>query len=146
MAVAVGLTLVVPVADVEVKVPGVMAMLVAPVVAQLSVLLVPELMLVGFAVKEAIVGAEPFTTGGFVEPQPVSSTQINRIRRTSAQLPRPGDLRPQSHVRAFTLASVCGLPFASYGRLPPGVDVRSLDWFSLCGLVPGRLRILPPPW
>jgi hypothetical protein len=41
---------------VEVKVPGVMAMLVASVVAQLSELLEPEEMLVGLAVKELIVG------------------------------------------------------------------------------------------
>jgi hypothetical protein len=34
--------------------PGVMARLVAPVVAQLSVLLEPEVMLVGLAVKELI--------------------------------------------------------------------------------------------
>ena len=81
MVVAVGLTLVVPVADVDVKVPGVMAILAAPVTIQLSVLLVPEVMLVGFAVKEAMVGAEPFTVGGVVEPQPASSTQINRIMR-----------------------------------------------------------------
>ena len=38
------------------KVPGVMAILVAPVVAQLSVLLDPEVMLVGFALKELITG------------------------------------------------------------------------------------------
>lgn len=38
------------------KVPGVIAMLVAPVVAQLSVLLEPALMLVGLAVKELTVG------------------------------------------------------------------------------------------
>ena len=56
MVVAVGLTVVEPLADVEVKVPGVMAMLVAPVVVQLSVLLEPALMLVGLAVKELIVG------------------------------------------------------------------------------------------
>ena len=56
MVVAVGLTLVEPLADVEVNVPGVMAMLVAPVVSQLSVLLDPEVILVGLAVKELIVG------------------------------------------------------------------------------------------
>jgi hypothetical protein len=39
------------------KVPGVIAILVAPVVAQLSVLLEPELILVGLAVKALIVGA-----------------------------------------------------------------------------------------
>ena len=56
MVVAVGLTLVEPLADVDVNVPGVMATLVAPVVAQLSVLLEPEVILVGLAVKELIVG------------------------------------------------------------------------------------------
>jgi len=56
VVVAVGLTLVEPLADVDVNVPGVMAILVAPVVAQLSVLLEPEVMLVGSAVKELIVG------------------------------------------------------------------------------------------
>jgi hypothetical protein len=54
--VAVGLTLVEPVAEVEVKVPGVIATLVAPVVAQLSVLLEPELIAAGLAVKEVIAG------------------------------------------------------------------------------------------
>jgi hypothetical protein len=56
VVVAVGLTLVEPLAEVEVKVPGVMAIFVAPVVAQLSVLLDPEVMLVGFALNELIVG------------------------------------------------------------------------------------------
>src|SRR5580704_3886595 len=56
VVVAVGLTLVEPLADVDVKAPGVIAMLVASVVAQLSVLLEPEVMLVGLAVKESTVG------------------------------------------------------------------------------------------
>jgi hypothetical protein len=56
VVVAVGLTLVDPLADVEVNDPGVMAMLAAPVVAQLSVLLDPEVMVVGLAVKELITG------------------------------------------------------------------------------------------
>ena len=56
MVVAVGLTLVEPLADVDVNVPGVMAILVAAVVAQLSVLLVPEVIVVGRAVKELMVG------------------------------------------------------------------------------------------
>jgi hypothetical protein len=85
VVVTVGLTLVEPVADVDVNVPGVMAILAAPVTIQLSVLLVPELMLVGSAVKEAIVGGDPFPVGKVVEPQPVSSTQISRIMRTSSQ-------------------------------------------------------------
>ena len=56
MVVAVGLTLVEPLADVDVNVPGVMAILVAPLVAQLSMLLEPGLILVGLAAKELIVG------------------------------------------------------------------------------------------
>ena len=51
-----GLTLVEPLAEVEVNVPGVMAMMVAPVVTQLSVLLAPDAMLAGLAVKDVIVG------------------------------------------------------------------------------------------
>ena len=57
----VGLTLVEPLADVDVNVPGVMVMLGAPVVAQFSVLLEPEEMLVGLAAKELTVGL----LGGF---------------------------------------------------------------------------------
>ena len=53
---AAGDTLVEPLAEVDVSPPGLMLMLAAPVVAQLSVLLAPELMLVGFAEKELIVG------------------------------------------------------------------------------------------
>jgi hypothetical protein len=56
VVVAVGLTLVDPLAVVEVKVPGVMAILVAPLVTQLRVLLEPDVMLVGLAVKELMVG------------------------------------------------------------------------------------------
>jgi hypothetical protein len=41
---------------VEVKDPGVMLMLVAPLVTQLSVLLVPALTLVGLAAKEVTTG------------------------------------------------------------------------------------------
>lgn len=52
----VGLTLVEPLAAVEVKVPGVIATLVAPLVAQLKVLLAPEAMLVGLAVNEVMDG------------------------------------------------------------------------------------------
>ena len=44
------------------NVPGVMARLVAPVVAQLSVLLEPEVILVGLAVKELILGSPAVLT------------------------------------------------------------------------------------
>jgi hypothetical protein len=56
VVVAVGLTLVEPLADAEVKEPGVMPILVAPEVIQLSVLLEPEVMLEGLAMNELIVG------------------------------------------------------------------------------------------
>jgi hypothetical protein len=67
-----GLSPVEPDAEVDAYVPGVMVMVVAPVVAQLSVLMPPKLMLVGLAVNELIVGrlgAETFTvTVAVVEP------------------------------------------------------------------------------
>jgi len=56
VVVAVGLTLVEPVADDDANVPGVMATLAAPIVVQLSVLLEPEVTLVGFAENESMVG------------------------------------------------------------------------------------------
>jgi hypothetical protein len=59
VVVAVGLNVVEPVADADVNVPGVMVILVAPLVDQFSVVLAPELMFVAAAIKELIVGAEP---------------------------------------------------------------------------------------
>ncbi|HYB76885.1 MAG TPA: hypothetical protein VEE85_01680 [Candidatus Bathyarchaeia archaeon] len=83
--VAVGLTLVEPLADADVNVPGVMAMLVAPVVAQLSVLLAPELMLVGPAAKELTVGAdcELFPPDELDDPQPMSPAQSRATASTA---------------------------------------------------------------
>ena len=82
VVVTVGLTLVEPLADVEVNVPGVMATLVAPLVDQLSVLLLePGVRLSGPAANELIVGAEPFpgeSIGDIDELQPASKTQANR--------------------------------------------------------------------
>ena len=82
MVVAVGLTLVEPVAALEVNEPGVIVMDVAPVALQLRELLAPELMLAGLAAKEEMVGTEP--CGGNVwweltEPQPARATQKVRV-------------------------------------------------------------------
>jgi hypothetical protein len=78
--------LVEPLADVDVNVPGVMATFVAPAAAQLTVLLVPEFTLVGFAVKDVIVGTEAFSVDELDEPpdaHPARPTQaINKIRTT----------------------------------------------------------------
>ena len=76
-----------PLVDVDVNVPGVMAILVAPVALQLSVLVVPELMVDGLAIKDAIAGAAPFpdpVPDEIPEPQPASTTPANRVR-TRAQ-------------------------------------------------------------
>lgn len=83
--VAVGLTLVEPLADVDVNVPGVMAMLVAPVVVQLSVLLAPEFMPVGLAEKDVIVGidCELFPPDEGDDAQPVSPAQAKRTMASS---------------------------------------------------------------
>jgi hypothetical protein len=62
VVVAVGLTVVEPLADADVNVPGVMAILVAPLVDQLSALLEPEAILAGLDVKELIVGTLPAFT------------------------------------------------------------------------------------
>lgn len=83
MVVVEGLTDVEPLADVEVKVPGAMAMLVAPVTDQLRMLLAPEVRVVGLAVKEVIVGAEALPEDeleGIVEPHPSMPTQISKMR------------------------------------------------------------------
>jgi hypothetical protein len=84
VVVAVGLTLIEPLAEADVNVPGVTAMLVAPVAAQLSVLLAPEFMLVGFALKDVIAGMEPFpTVGGLTEAQPVKPTPATKATNTA---------------------------------------------------------------
>jgi hypothetical protein len=90
----VGLTLVEPLADVDVNVPGVMAIVAAPLVVQLSMLLEPEFMLSGTATNELIVGAEPFPggiIGEIVELQPPSMAQTNRMK-TCALRSSPKDL------------------------------------------------------
>jgi hypothetical protein len=79
VVVAVGLTLVEPLADVEVNVPGVMAILVAPLVAQLSVLLEPEVIVVGLAANALIVGLlAAFTLTSCVElTEPAASVAVS---------------------------------------------------------------------
>jgi hypothetical protein len=80
VVVAVGLTLVVPLADVEENVPGEIATVVAPDVLQLSVLLAPELIPAGLAVKELIAGSEPFSEGDALdEPHPSDAAKAHKI-------------------------------------------------------------------
>jgi hypothetical protein len=89
-----------PLAEADVNDPGVMAMLVAPVATQFSVLLVPEFTLVGFAVKEVIIGAAPVPVGALdevIEPQPASAAQANRMS-ASRPTSSPADRRLQNEL------------------------------------------------
>lgn len=102
MVVTVGLTFVEPLADVEVNEPGEMAMFVAPVVVQLSVLLEPELTPVGFAVKDEIVGTDPLPVGEFdeyPEAQPNRAAHPARAK-ISAHNSSPDGLNAR-HLRLF---------------------------------------------
>jgi hypothetical protein len=116
--------LVEPLADADVNVPGVMATLVAPVAAQLNVLVAPEFMLVGFAEKELIVGAEPFPEDELV-PQLASPTQTARTR-SKAERCSLEELSPQHHVCVFP-------------QLVFGFEVRLLDGMQLFGCIPSSL-------
>jgi hypothetical protein len=65
-----------------------MAIVVAPLVAQASVLLAPELIPAGLAVKEVIAGIVPLSGTVLDEPQPDKPAQINRMRASAQRLPR----------------------------------------------------------
>lgn len=81
----------------EVNVPGVIAMLAAPVVTQLSVEFEPGLMPVGFAAKEVIVGVVPFPVDEVDDPpQPVNAAQASRMQtnRRRENRARPNRLVP----------------------------------------------------
>ena len=89
--VAVGLTLVEPLADEELKVPGEIETVEAPLVAQLSVLLDPELMVPGLETNEEMDGEEPFPLLVFDElvpspPHPARPAQARRISAATAEL------------------------------------------------------------
>jgi hypothetical protein len=83
--VAVGLTLVEPLASVDAIEPGRIVMLDAPLVAQLRVALEPALILPGFAPKEVMTGVDPPPEAdGFELPEPpqlVRTTQASSNAR-----------------------------------------------------------------
>lgn len=85
-----GLKLVEPLAIVVVNDPGVMASVVAPVVAQLSILLAPDAMLVGVAVNEAIAGTAALPAGldGPPDAQPPTPAITNKITATAQRCTR----------------------------------------------------------
>ena|ERR1700732_552313 len=88
MVVSVGLTLVDPLAAVDVNVPGTIEMLVAPLVTQLSLLVCTFVMLGGLAVNELIVG---FVAARAILLRPKASkvSAINKsLPRRNAAVPR----------------------------------------------------------
>ena len=92
------------------SVPGVIAIVVAPVVAQLSVLLEPDLMLAGLAVKDVTVGAESLP--GTVEVE-------------SGLLVEPPQLAKPMHVSRTRAPAHCASPDESHAELtpPPGQEI-----------------------
>ena len=76
------MTLVEPREDVDVKLPGEIWMLVAPVVVQLSVALAPECMLAGLAAKEEIAGMEPLPGVVFEEPTVAQPDRKRQVKST----------------------------------------------------------------
>ena len=78
--VAVGLTLVDPLGEVEINVPGAMAIVVAPLVTQLSVVLVPEFIVVGLAPNEVIAGTGPPVVLCETVPQPLKLCEASRSK------------------------------------------------------------------
>ena len=100
----------------DVKDPGVMATLVAPVAAQPSVLVAPEVMLVGVAAKEVIVGAEcgpENELDGVTELQPASPKHANRISDvTQRSGPEAGRSREMVSILQNKPAESKGSPLA----------------------------------
>jgi hypothetical protein len=73
----VGFTVNVPLGESDLNVPGVMAMMVAPVVAQVSLLLAPVSMLAGLAVNELIVGGLVTVTVTAAWPEPADVVAVS---------------------------------------------------------------------
>jgi hypothetical protein len=87
VVVAVGLMLIEPFADVELNVPGVMVIPVAPEVVHANELLVPESTLAGFAAKDETIGMEPFPAVILdAAPQFSNPEQRNSVRASALRL------------------------------------------------------------
>jgi hypothetical protein len=90
--VAVGLRTTDPLAAVDANVPGVMAMLVAPDVVQLNVVVEPLIIDAGLAEKELMVGAATCLRVGSFWVQPASAAKADRsatARKPIRELLRP---------------------------------------------------------
>jgi hypothetical protein len=77
VVVVVGATENVPLADVDVKLPGMIVTLVAPVAANANVLLEPDAMLAGLAVNEVITGGVPTVTVAVAVTDPAELVAVS---------------------------------------------------------------------
>lgn len=115
-----GLTFVEPLADVEVNVPGVIPILVAPAAAQLNLLLVPEVILAGTAAKDVIAGPVPFPEGEVDKPEAAQPARVTNANRAIISAPRssPEVLRSRdlSLLRENELGESMRDPFAPVTR------------------------------
>src|ERR1700722_13392146 len=102
VVVSVGLTLVDPLAAVDVNVPGTIEMLVAPLVTQLNVLLCPFVTLDGLAVNELIVG---FVAACAIPLRLTQTRKVSRIKEGLAQHTATG-LRSTASNCSFTAPEI----------------------------------------
>lgn len=100
--VVVGLNGTEPLADVAAKLPGVIATLVAPEVAQLSVVPAPAVMAVGLALNDAIAGAGSCLTVGIGAVHPAIPAHA-ASNSPIAQITGPGILRKRELTFLFQI-------------------------------------------
>jgi hypothetical protein len=140
-----GETVVEPLAAVDVNPPGLIAMLVAPLVRQLRVLLVPALMLEGFAENSPIVGAvSGFAAGGLVTPEQLAKSMSKTTRARRARKWSCREARSASRLEMLQRLSCSLLAHAAMTRRLRALGVgyywsRGQDWNTGAGVL-GRRR------
>jgi hypothetical protein len=111
-----GDTPVVPLAAVDVNPPGLIAILVAPLVLQLSEVLVPAVMLEGLAENPLIVGTmSGLAAGGFVTPAQLARSMAKTTRARSARRWSCREARNASRAEALHR---CSCSCLGHGAIP----------------------------
>lgn len=120
VVVAEGLIDIEPVAEVDAKFPGVMVTLVAPEVAQLSVVPPPAVTLAGLAEKDAMVGAGVCVTVSVDTPLQPSGPPRAKRSRANPQRPSFGKTDPATpyHLLKRDLLESMRNPFAGMVESP----------------------------
>ena len=144
VVVADGLKDIEPVAEVEAKLPGVMVMLVAAEVAQLSVVLVPAVILAGLAEKDAMVAAEVCVRALVDVSQPTGPPHATRSR-AKPQRPLFSRTNPSSpsHFPEFDKAEPMRNPSAGMIESPAQTSVESIPLRKSAWNSPSRLPSAP---